>query len=1083
MKKRFLFSFFVSVLLLLGGSLFAEDAKAGPSVITIENANKTEYKKDEVTGQEQIVLTGAVTVSVASGTSTTKITASRVTYNRENNILYASGSVVMEQTGGSSGDQTITASSLLFNTSTLEGIFDNGKVVQVQSENIQLPEDSTLVVSAKMFGKDSGSTVVFKNATLTFCDAPNPHWKIRASRIWLLPGTEFAFFNALLYVGEFPLLYLPAFYYPKDELIFNPVFGYDQRRGYFTQTTLYLYGRKPLDTSASGDDDDDDVSAGLYNFMKATKLKEQKREGLVLHNLDEDYKGDTNNYFKLMGDYYTTLGTMVGFDTVLKPKKYVSDIEANLKLGFSNTLFPSGDSYTTFSSKGESYTDSANFLGLETPFRYSGNIKLTVTNPLSLTLTMPFYSDPYFIEDFEDRSEYMDWIGFLLSGTEDDDEDDSTDSTVTSFTWSASASYSFKVPEVLNPWLDTFSITSLNSSIAFSSKANSQLTSNDNWKTYTPQRSFFYPSQIIPLKIAGSIKGTIINFPSSQKNSASKSVNFPISLLKPEEFKSEEEKKKKDENSHEESKENKNEEKKEESLLTKDALPSLDVSQASKITDIAGLFYSLTYTLTPQYTSQFNYDSTALTQPEDFYWTDLKSSYYQVKNPATLTSKLTFRDTFFSMSNSLSFNPVYQEHPSLDGYTTTSSKNSIIEADYAARKLDLTESNDLVFKPLIYNPLFKNSNLSYSTSMYLIKTKFIGDADNPEWEYLTTDFGDEESVTTHTLSASIAATETDKISQTLTLSTTLPPQQDKYTGTLTFTFPYTSLTFSTGIEENSEGEWEKDPFQQSLSITSGEILGSALTFTESFNYELEEDYADSLKLSLSWNNLQLAYTMAYTYGYDAAYIDGEDGRVFNGWDTRDEKEFLPETFSLAYSSSNKTFRYWKKRVTWAPSLSTSIVYDCLRPTNSYFKFVPAVSFKVNNMLTLTFSSETKNSVIYRYFQGFTNTDIDIPGETNIFKDLINSFAFWGNGKVFDPEQTKRRASGFKLKSLNITATHSLHDWDLASTFKVEPRLVQDDNGKYSYSFAPYITLSVVWKPMSSMKTEIVDEYGEWQLNP
>ena len=37
--------------------------------------------------------------------------------------------------------------------------------------------------------------------------------------------------NAVVYVGKIPVLYLPAFYYPKDELLFNPAFGYDERFG------------------------------------------------------------------------------------------------------------------------------------------------------------------------------------------------------------------------------------------------------------------------------------------------------------------------------------------------------------------------------------------------------------------------------------------------------------------------------------------------------------------------------------------------------------------------------------------------------------------------------------------------------------------------------------------------------------------------------------------------------------------------------------------------------------------------------------------------------------------------------------
>ena len=225
------------------------------SVIKIESAQNTEYRKNKDTGAEEIVLTGSVSISVAKGSSVTKICADSITFNRSTDMVYAVGNVSLQQTGGSAGGQNISADSLLFNTSTLEGIFDNGRAVQTQSDAINLPSGSTLIVASDIFGRDSSGTIAFKNAELTFCDDDDPHWKIWASRIWLLPGGEFAFFNAVLFVGHVPLLYLPAFYYPKDELIFNPSFGYDERLGYYFNTTTYLFGRKPLDSSS----DDEEV--------------------------------------------------------------------------------------------------------------------------------------------------------------------------------------------------------------------------------------------------------------------------------------------------------------------------------------------------------------------------------------------------------------------------------------------------------------------------------------------------------------------------------------------------------------------------------------------------------------------------------------------------------------------------------------------------------------------------------------------------------------------------------------------------------------------------------------------------------
>ena len=1068
-------------------------AEAG-TVITIDSAQKTEYKKDNDTGDDVIILTGTVSISVSSGSTKTVITAEQVTYDRKTNMLYATGSVTLKQTGsGSAGGEDITADSLLFNTETLEGVFDNGRVVQTQSDAINLPSGSTLIVSSKMFGRDSSSTIAFEDGVLTFCDNPNPHWKIRASRIWLLPGGEFAFANAVLFVGHIPVMYFPAFYYPKDELIFNPVFGYNKRTGYYMQTTTYLMGRKPLDTTTTTSTDDEKISEGLFSFMKSSKLKDQKREGLVLHNLDTDYTGNTTNYLKIMGDYYSNLGALVGLEGIIKPSEYVTDLEANVKLGFSNTIFYSNSMYMPYSPSGEIYYDSSNFMGLALPFRYSANLKMTVSKPFSFTLSMPIYSDPYFTYDFGTRTESMDWIGFLMSGAEDDDDTSSTE--ISSFTWSLSGSYSAKIPESFKPYVSTIAVSSFSSSIVFSSKSNTDVSSNtsDGWYLYTPQRKFFYPSQIIPFKIAGRLSGTILSITS--KSSAAATVaapQFPVAVIAPEDLSdgtgsagSAAGTDKTADSGNTAVTDNTTGTDKAAAgdgkaaagdgkaaaggnaqsgggVLDETALPEMEVASGT-VTPMSGVEYSLDYSLAPEYSSQLTYDSTNLAKPEDFVWSNLQSSYFQVKMPTTVTSSFAYRDTFLGMKNIFTFSPIYQEHPNLDGYTASAAA-TLRKTDYAAKKLDLVETNSISFRPFIYSTYFKNSGLDWNTTVKMVRTNFIGDADNPEWEYLTMDLTDDDCVTVHTLSANISAVE-DGFSQTLTLSTTLPPQVDQYNAALSLVFPYVTLNFSSGIEQTSSTDttWLKLPFQQSSTVS---LFSKTLSLTESFNYNLEDEYADSLKFALSWKGLQVAYTMQYTYGYD---FDTDEG-----WTAHTDKEFLPLNASIAYSTTAKTFRYWRNRISWAPTLSTSLVYDCQRPTNSYFKFIPAVTLKINDFLDLTFSSESRNSVLFRYIQQYTSFDGELPGETNPFIDLLDGFAFW--------DDDLRKSSGFKLKNLKITMTHSLCDWDLSSSFTVQPRLVTS-NGVRSYDFSPYFTLSVIWKPLSSMKTQIVDNYGTWELNP
>lgn len=1164
-KNNFLF--FALVLfsgILFSGKLFSAEPDDDKSVISIEQAQKSEYKKDPVNGGECILLSGDVRVSVSHGNSKTTITADSINYNRSTDMIYAEGNVALEQEDGSEGGEKISATSLLFNTSTLEGVFDDGRVVQTSSDALNLPSGSTLIVASDVFGRDSGGTIAFRSGALTFCDDENPHWRILASRIWLLPGGEFAFFNALLFVGRVPLLYLPAFYYPKDELLFNPAFGYKQREGYYINTTTYLYGRKPADAvstaslhgSSDGSSDAAKNRIDLYSFMNSGTLKKQRREGLVLHNLDEDFTGNTTSHFKIMGDYYANLGAMAGFDGVFRPSDYVTELEMNGEFGFSNTIFRTISSqasksgtpdkiFVSRSENGKQVSDHSNFLGNRLPFRYQGKLKMVVAKPFALTLSLPLYSDPYFDSDFNKRAETMDWIDYFMTSSEKSSSassstTDSEQAEISSFTWSLNGSRSFKLPEPINPYLSNFSVSSIGSSIVFSSKANEKLLDttvnfqdsaikselekikaselassgkDSEWALYSPERKFYYPSQITPLKTTLKFSGTLIQYPA--KNSRKTRVRSKLKLAEPEELAVEpDEKKESNPDKKKDGSEN-DESSAAEPLLPSEYLPVLSVPAFAK-KSINDVTYSLGYTLTPDFNSQFSYSAANLATPSDFDWNKIQSTYFQVRTPFNLTSRLGVKDEFFLLTNTLQFDGLFQKHPHLmklddekkNGGYSEASMNSIRLSDYSARRFDFTETNSVSFKPFYYTEHFSETSLTWNTTIKMLRLKYrtansymenisgVLDATsmtalkttlsdyynrravyNPEWEYLTTDLDDEDCVTSHNMNLLLSASEFDKkLKQELSLTTTLPPQVDEYTGALKLTFPFVTFEAGTGIKKTSQTDstWIKKDFTQSLSL---DLFSQKLRLTESFVYNLEDDHRDSLKFALSGYGLQVAYLASYRLGYTFKYTKDVDGTILSreGWVEDDEKKFQPYQLSLAYVSPSVTIKRWKNRIAFAPSLSTSLVYDFTRPTSSYFKFLPAFTFKINEFLDVTFSAESKNSVIYRYFG--SKRDLyygSADYEKNVFKDLVNSFRF--------DSESKRKASGFKLQSLNVTVSHGLDDWDFNCTFSIKPRLVTEETKSY-YDFSPYFAVSVVWRPLSSMKTEIVDEYGTWKLNP
>lgn len=1070
-RKSFCTLIFLFTVLFFAGTpnLFAQNK----SSVSIENARKTSYYTDETTGEEIIIFTGGVQLSVKQNQETTIISADTIHFNRSRNMLYAEGSVYLQKTGGGK-NESMEADSLLLNVDTQEGIFNGAQVEQSGTDALNVPSGSTMIVNSDIFGRDDSGAIVFKKGALSFCDEPNPHWKIKASRIWLLPGNEFAFANALLFVGHVPVMYFPFFYYPKDELIFNPVFGYHPRKGYFIQSTTYFIGRKPLNT-----DTDED---SFLSFMKPTTLKKQRREGLILRNLDQDDKESYPNTLKLMADYYTNLGGMVGVDGKFKPKdSNINELDVSLYLGMSRTVFPFNQDgisvYTPYGTDGETHYNKSYFFGLELPFRLKGNFKFSMTSPFSISLSIPIYSDPFFDADFlTDRKENMDWLDFLMSNPEDETTTSSTGE-LSSFSWTLTSSYSPKLTKV-KPYLNTLSFTPT-SSMIFSAKTDTQDLALEE-VNISPSRRFFYPSQVKPIGFSMKISGTLVSYPRTQSSSGDSGKSWKVPHLSvPKEFLSLEDKNSlqvqgiedattipaaqeatddskivSSEVQISEDNDLQKDEPTEESLNLQ--LPLLPLSKPS-ISKISGITYSLGYTLSPVFTTELAYD--APETRDGFQWDNIKSSFYKITSPVTVNSNFGYRDSFLSLSNNFSFNPIFQRHPEFNSET---GKETAIKNDYTSQKLDLTNTNSLSFKPFVYNPIFNGTSLSWNTGIKLIRTSFVGTVDEPEWDYQLPEW-DNDSFSNHTLNLNFSAQEGD-FYQRLTLSTNLPPMVDTYTGTLSLGFPYFSTSVSSGIKQKSEEDesWVFNPIVHTASLN---LFSNKLTLSHNFRYDLEEDTPSSYSLTLSGFNLKLAYSMLYTnnYEYDPS----------SGWKTQAEKEFQPVYLSLSYNNSGK-FTYLDDKISFIPSISTELYYNMQRPTSSYFTFTPSITFKINELLDISFSASSRNQVIYRYIQEYTGFEPQIPGETNLFKDLINSFAF-GNDKL-------RESSGFKLKSLNITLTHDLHDWELASDFEIQPRILTED-GKSRYDFSPKFTLSVLWKPMESIKTTIQDEYGTFLLNP
>ena len=175
---------FLLLLLAIPCFIYAQEKTEETTVITIKNARQTTYEKSKKSSKENdeqkegnkdeekdedsqdtIVLEGNVEISVAKGSTVSEIKADKITYDRKTEMLYAQGNVEILTKSSSEGGETTTATSLLMNTSTLEGIFDDGRVVQTKSNALNLPSGSTLIVFSDIFGKSENNTIAFKNSS------------------------------------------------------------------------------------------------------------------------------------------------------------------------------------------------------------------------------------------------------------------------------------------------------------------------------------------------------------------------------------------------------------------------------------------------------------------------------------------------------------------------------------------------------------------------------------------------------------------------------------------------------------------------------------------------------------------------------------------------------------------------------------------------------------------------------------------------------------------------------------------------------------------------------------------------------
>jgi len=1011
------------------GSTAPDSTASEGETITAEAAQKTVNEtKDTI-----ISFSGEVSISIKDGNSVFTIQADTVICNQSENTIEASGNVHYTQKTGVNASQEFNGELFLFNTNDMEGVFIDGTIKQTTDKKDKKP----FTLQSNIAGRDASGTIGFKNGVLSTNTDPDedPLWSIRASRIWLLPGNELAVFNGYFSIGVVPILYLPVFYHPADEMIFHPVFGVRSREGAFVQTTSYLVGRKPLETKEG-------AGSSFASFMQGDTLKKQERHGLFFKNLDEDETAAEQTYVKIVADAYSLLGGLIGVDGKFVPKESViKNIDFSWFFGMSRTLYPTntvGALYSTYDYSGTQHYNYGSFYGASVPFRYRGYVDINIIkNPVRFSINMVMPSDPYFKQDFFKRSEDMNWFSYAFNSDKLAKKEIEKE---TSYAWKADGSLDYTFKQIA-PWVTAIKIPEASLFLDFLSKSNQGIRSEE--ASYAPQRDFFYPRLFKP-SFNLSIEGTLLsNAEPDKKEKEAEVKGTPVEgIVNPFETPS---KGSAAAGSHEGS--SKNEQKEQPSFFAP-FFPILKPLYAKE--DKKDIAYAITYNGDIKALQETTFATAKWTQPEDIQWTEYYSRYFQIKGSAELKGSFSYGQDLVSASSNLVWSATHQRHPWLLDLSTIP---TLGENDYKASGHTLKNENKITVNPFVHTDLFKPISCSWTMTEILVKNSFSGTYAYPRWGVETLKW-DKDFITEHIGTAVFGMVFATQYTQKFTFSAHLPPRLPSFSGGASFAFPYGSFTASTRMFEKEKDpiHWHWDPFKAELKLE----LPYQIAMSQSYSYNIDEKKNDKLHFNLSWQSLSAFYTHSREIPYEL--------RAHSGWITKGtEKQFIPFAAGFSFSNISKPLEIytWKNRIKLQLGLASNIHLNLVRITDSYFTFSPKIVFNIHEFWDLSFGSTSRNDVIARYFQTLLNLP-PVAGNSNMFVDLIESFYFW--------DRSKRAASGFKLRSLEVGLVHYLKDWILKFNCEIKPQQRRTGN-RIRYEFAPTISFLVEWNPISDIKVQ------------
>ncbi|MFQ3547322.1 MAG: LPS-assembly protein LptD [Termitinemataceae bacterium] len=975
----------------------AADSNADTRTITIESARSSEYFTLETVNESYARLKGTVVITVKEKDTLHRLSADEIIFNRTRNIVNARGHVQYSREGGDVRE-SFTGESLTLSLDDWQGLFFGGSSERSLSEKTTAYRFSGNVIS-----RDGEEVTVLSDAEITNAKIQDSYWSINASKLWLLPGSDWAIFNAVLKVGEIPLLYIPFFYLPGDEVIFHPVLGYRSREGSFVQTTTYLLGRPKASSSSEN---------SITRILGSGADTERRKEGLFLRSTGKRSAQKDETSLSLLFDVYANLGVWAGMNASFPKQGILGKTDLSIGIGMSRDIYqPAPNYYTPYrSTDGVSTWNSSLFFGYKLPVRYriknSGSLLI---DPLTLSWDLPLYSDPFIERDFLQRSEYMDWLEILKQGSNQINQSYQVPSALGSYQWRLSAAFGRPIFEVA-PTLFSLSINNLASSLAFSTRS-----------VQTPASPldslFFYPERLTLYTASLSIRGTPIKIDaplSSQptspatgqiKSDAHKLLQDPLrdppqswSLWASEDATSP---------TAVQNNRNRNKETPFGNLEPPPIQQNFEVPLSS-----SAFKYSLEYSLSPAFSTElfFRNNAQRWPDPQSVRWDDIASVFTNFRSDGRISTTLSDTASFFTTTLNLYNQSAFQKYNYIneeaEEFDTESERNSAILKANTGTYTSLSPELVCTLSPLKTHDVWSATNLKYSVKGLFLKTAFQGDLATGTWN---TTYGtwSKEYISTHQLELALAA-RTGNQTQNVSFSVNLPPLDIALNS---------KVSFALGISQTSVSFAIVDPFDEP--IYKPVIASEVLQFSPRISMRQDIVYDPGSK------DLTSATSSLNLYGFTIQYSAKR---------TPSDTRLQGQNFSFSYVDSFKAANLWKNRISYALDVNSNLAVNLQNYSASVFTFSLGTTLKISQFLDLSFSSRSQNSVVFRYFQDlpWIDSPVTMPGEKNVFIDLLNSFRF--------DNEALRKSSGFKLKALNMKVVHYMGDWNATLGVDLQPYL-------------------------------------------